>query len=493
MRRRIFGLEQEYGVAGTDATLQPCVADRMVRPLARRNRTTSLDLSTFLDNGGRVYVDTGQHPEYATPECDSVLELLRYHRAGDVLMDSLRRRAEIEISEEYARPTPLTVLKNNLDSRGTTYGCHENYLLPRSVHMQFATAVLVPFLVSRQIWAGAGAVLPPDPEAGRSSARFVIGQRALAIESVVGTCTTQQRPIVNARDEPHAEARRYRRLHLVLGDANMGDVPTFLKVAVTGMVLDVIEAAGVVRQADDLVTVPSWWPAPVELWPMAGIALSDPITSLRRMSEDLTCRRSVPLAGGGRLSPLDIQWRYVELVDSHFLRHQMTQEQRLAFGMWVAILEMLEIDPARAHRHVDWVAKLRLLDRAASRGGWGMADPEARAIDFLFHDISESGLHARLTARGLVETLVSAHEVGTCVGEPPLGTRARLRADVIRRARELGARIVADWSMCKVALPNAEWSTVSLADPFVGRDPAAVTAALPEPADDVLAATAVPA
>lgn len=484
MRRRIFGLEQEYGVAGADPTWQPCVADRMVRPVARRNRTSSLDLSTFLDNGGRLYVDTGQHPEYATPECDSVLEVLRYDRAGDVLVDSLRRHTEAELSEDVGTDVRLRVLKNNVDSQGTTYGCHENYLLPRWVHMQFATAVLVPFLVSRQIWAGAGRVLPAAQES-RRPARFTISQRAETMETVVGTCTTQQRPIVNARDEPHAEARRFRRLHLVLGDANMGDVPTFLKMAVTGLVLDVIEAAGVVRQADDLVHVPTWWPTPAVFWPLETTVLSDPIGALKEISSDLTCRKPVPLEDGRRLSALDIQWRYVELVDAHMKRHPVNLEQRLAFDLWTTVLELLERDPRLARRHVDWVAKLALLDSLGARNGFDIGSDDARLVDLLFHDVSGEGPHRKLTSRGEVLAMVDPCDVERCLALPPFGTRARLRADVIARCRHVGARVVADWSMCKVALPNTEWATVSLADPFVSSDPGALRSALPV-SEDVL-------
>lgn len=482
MRRRIYGLEQEYGVAGADPDIHPCVADRMVRPLARRNRTSSLDLSTFLDNGGRVYVDTGQHPEYATPECDSLIELLRYERAGDVIMDQLRQEAETGLAEESGHPVHLTILKNNLDAFGTTYGWHENYLLPRAVHMQFCTAVLVPFLVSRQIWAGAGALISPDGDTTTGD-HFVLSQRAGVTENVVGTCTTQQRPIVNARDEPHAEARKYRRLHLVLGDATMGDVPTFLKVAVTSMILDVIEAAGVLHSAEDLIHVPAWWPALNVSWPLETVALVDPIAALHSISRDLTCRQTVSVSGGERLSPLDLQWFYVELVDNHFRHNAPTHEQGVAFELWVHVLELLESDPMRARHLVDWVAKLWLLDKLGSRHGFNLDSTQARLVDLRFHDIAPEGIHRSMVRRGFVQRLTTDADVQSCVQHPPQSTRARLRSEVIRLARARNARIVADWSMCKVARLGEEWQTIALSDPFAPTDPAGIAAAMPAALD----------
>ncbi|MEE8497837.1 MAG: proteasome accessory factor PafA2 family protein, partial [Acidimicrobiia bacterium] len=286
MERRIFGLENEYGVTCTLRGQRRLSPDEVARYLFRRVVSWGRSSNVFLENGARLYLDVGSHPEYATPECDSLYDLVAHDRAGERVLEGLQHSAEERLAEEGIRGE-IYLFKNNTDSAGNSYGCHENYLVSRQSDFQRMIDTLIPFFVSRQIWAGAGKLL----QTARGTA-YSIAQRSEHIWEGVSSATTRSRPIINTRDEPHADAERYRRLHVIAGDSNMSEYQNYVKVGATTALLQMIE--------DDVV--------------FRDLTLENPIRAIREISHDITCRRRIRLANGRELSALDIQWEYLERV-----------------------------------------------------------------------------------------------------------------------------------------------------------------------------------
>src|SRR5205809_6420851 len=283
MDRRIFGLENEYGVTCTFRGQRRLSPDEVARYLFRRVVHWGRSSNVFLENGARLYLDVGSHPEYATPTCGSIKELVADDKAGERILEHLRSAAEMRLHEEGISGE-VYLFKNNTDSAGNSYGCHENYLVAR--HGEFARMadVLIPFFVTRQIWCGAGKVLH-----GPRGAQFCIAQRADHIWEGVSSATTRSRPIINTRDEPHADAERYRRLHVIVGDSNMSETTTLLKLGATDLVLRMIEANVVMRD----------------------LTLENPIRAIREISHDMTGRKKVRLANGREASAPESQAEYL--------------------------------------------------------------------------------------------------------------------------------------------------------------------------------------
>ncbi|MDA8209757.1 MAG: proteasome accessory factor PafA2 family protein, partial [Actinomycetota bacterium] len=285
LQRRIFGLENEYGVTCTLRGQRRLSPDEVARYLFRRVVSWGRSSNVFLENGARLYLDVGSHPEYATPECDSLADLVAHDKAGERILEGLVFSAEARMREEGIRGV-VYLFKNNTDSAGNSYGCHENYLTTRADDFARYTEVLIPFLVSRQIFTGAGKVL----QTARGPV-FSISQRAEHIWEGVSSATTRSRPIINSRDEPHADAELYRRLHVIVGDSNMSEYTTFLKVGTTAIMLRMLEDPSVV---------------------LRDFSIENPIRAIREISHDLTCARRVRLANGRELSALDIQTEYCD-------------------------------------------------------------------------------------------------------------------------------------------------------------------------------------
>src|SRR6186713_3749253 len=283
MERRIFGIENEYGVTCTVRGQRRLSPDEVARYLFRRVVHWGRSSNVFLENGARLYLDVGSHPEYATPECDSIKELVAHDKAGERILEHLLSAAEMRLHEEGISGE-VYLFKNNTDSAGNSYGCHENYLTNRDDDMGHYAEVLIPFFVSRQIYTGAGKVLQTA-----RGATYSIAQRAEHIWEGVSSATTQSRPIINTRDEPHADAERYRRLHVIVGDSNMSETTTLLKLGTTDLVLRMIEEGVVMRD----------------------LTMENPIRAIREISHDVTGRRKVRLANGREASALDIQQEYL--------------------------------------------------------------------------------------------------------------------------------------------------------------------------------------
>jgi proteasome accessory factor A len=442
MDRRIFGLENEYGVTCTLRGQRRLSPDEVARYLFRRVVSWGRSSNVFLENGARLYLDVGSHPEYATPECDSIADLVVHDKAGERILEHLVNSAEARLREEGIRGV-VYLFKNNTDSAGNSYGCHENYLTSRRDDFGHYAEVLIPFLVSRQIYAGSGKVLQTA-----RGAMYCISQRAEHIWEGVSSATTRSRPIINTRDEPHADAERFRRLHVIVGDSNMSEYATFLKVGTTSILLRMLEDPGVV---------------------LRDMTLENPIRAIREISHDTTLRRRVRLANGREASALDIQGEYFNRAKRYQETRGLSTLEDQALAMWEHCLKGLESDPWSLDRECDWVIKHSLIERYRRREGVPLTHPKVALIDLQYHDVSrERGLFYKMQQRGLVERTCTDEDIETAVDQPPQTTRAKLRGEFIRRAKERRRDFTVDWVHLK--LNDQAQRTVLCKDPFKSRD-----------------------
>ena len=441
MQRRIFGIETEYGVTCTLRGQRRLSPDEVARYLFRRVVSWGRSSNVFLENGARLYLDVGSHPEYATPECDSLYDVVAHDKAGERILESLLRSAEQRLEEEGIRGQ-IYLFKNNTDSAGNSYGCHENYLVGRHGDFQRVIDTLIPFFVTRQIYSGAGKLL----QTARGTV-FCLSQRAEHIWEGISSATTRSRPIINTRDEPHADAERYRRLHVIAGDSNMSEYVTFVKVGTTAALLQMLE--------DDVV--------------FRDLTLENPIRAIREISHDTTCRRRVRLANGRELSALDVQWEYLERTMRYGRTVGFPAQVERATEMWEYLLTGLEKDPMSLHRECDWVAKHRLIERFADERGMSLSDPRMSLVDLSYHDVKQDrGLYYVLQRRGLVERVVTDEAIGRAVTQPPATTRARLRGAFIKAAKARKRDFTVDWVHLK--LNDQAQRTVLCKDPFRAAD-----------------------
>jgi proteasome accessory factor A len=442
MDRRIFGLENEYGVTCTLRGQRRLSPDEVARYLFRRVVSWGRSSNVFLANGARLYLDVGSHPEYATPECDSILDLVTHDKAGERILEQLLVSAEARLREEGIRGV-IYLFKNNTDSAGNSYGCHENYLTSRRDDFAHYAEVLIPFFVSRQIYAGAGKVLQTA-----RGAMYCIAQRAEHIWEGVSSATTRSRPIINTRDEPHADAERYRRLHVIVGDSNMSEYSTFLKVGATSILLRMLEDPSFV---------------------LRDMTLENPIRAIREISHDLTCKRTVRLANGREASALDIQTEYLNRAKRYAETKGLSALEEKALAMWEYCLTGIESDPFKLDREVDWVIKHKLIDGYTDKHDLALSSPRVALIDLQYHDVNrERGLFYRLQRRDMVERMTTDDAIDEAVETPPQTTRARLRGEFIRRAKERKRDYTVDWVHLK--LNDQAQRTVLCKDPFKSRD-----------------------
>src|SRR5579864_1029496 len=391
MDRRIFGLENEYGVTCTFRGSRRLSPDEVARYLFRRVVSWGRSSNVFLRNGARLYLDVGSHPEYATPECDSIEELVVHDKAGERILEGLLVDAERRLHEEGIAGD-VYLFKNNTDSAGNSYGCHENYLVTRHGEFSRLADVLIPFLVTRQIICGAGKVLQTP-----RGAVYCVSQRAEHIWEGVSSATTRSRPIINTRDEPHADAERYRRLHVIVGDSNMSEYATFLKVGATSVMLRMLEEPGVV---------------------LRDMTLEDPIRSIREISHDITCRRLVRLANGRETSALDIQKEYLSRALRFRDQRGLAPLELQALEMWEHCLTAIENDPMKLDRECDWVIKHKLMEAYQERHQVPLTHPSVALIDLQYHDVNRKrGLFYRLQERGMVERTCTDEEIDRAIEE----------------------------------------------------------------------------
>ncbi len=442
MDRRIYGLENEYGVTCTLRGQRRLSPDEVARYLFRRVVSWGRSSNVFLANGARLYLDVGSHPEYATPECDSLHDLVAHDKAGEWILEQLVESAEARLAEEGIRGD-IYLFRNNTDSAGNSYGCHENYLTSRDDDLNHYTEVLIPFLVSRQIYAGAGKVL----QTARGPV-FSIAQRAEHIWEGVSSATTRSRPIINTRDEPHADSDRYRRLHVIVGDSNMSEYATFLKVGACSLLLRMLEDPSVV---------------------LRDMTLENPIRAIREISHDITCQRRVRLANGREASALEIQSEYLNRALRYAESHDLHPQEKQALDMWEHVMSGLERDPLSLDREIDWVTKHNLIEAYRARHDLPLNHPKVALLDLQYHDISrDRSVFYKLQRAGKVERIVTDAAITEAMETPPQTTRARLRGEFIRRAKERKRDYTVDWVHLK--LNDQAQRTVLCKDPFKSTD-----------------------
>ncbi len=444
MDRRIFGLETEYGVTCTFRGQRRLSPDEVARYLFRRVVAWGRSSNVFLRNGSRLYLDVGSHPEYATAECDSVGQLITHDRAGERILEGLSVDAEARLREEGISGD-IYLFKNNTDSAGNSYGCHENYLVERSTDFLALTEGFIPFLISRQIITGAGKVLQTP-----RGAVYCVSQRADHIWEGVSSATTRSRPIINTRDEPHADADLYRRLHVIVGDSNMSETTSMLKVGSADLVLRMLESGAVMRD----------------------MSFENPIRAIREISHDTTGTRQVPLTTGRELSALQMQWEYLDKVTQYVDRRGLRSDATTArvLDLWERSLKAVEAqDFSAVDTEIDWMIKKKLIERYMGKHGLTLSDVRVAQLDLAYHDINRNrGLFYLLEKRGLAKRLTHDPEVFEAKNVPPQTTRAKLRGDFVRRAQERRRDFTVDWVHLK--LNDQAQRTVLCKDPFANVD-----------------------
>ncbi len=358
--------------------------------------------NVILTNGARLYVDHA-HPEYSTPEVTNPRAVVLWDKAGEQVMAEAARRAA-----RVPGTSPIQLYKNNTDGKGASYGAHENYLMDRRTPFIDIIRGLIPFFVTRQVVAGSGRV-----GIGTESRThgFQLSQRADFFEVEVGLETTLKRPIINTRDEPHADADKYRRLHVIIGDANLAELSTYLKVGTTSLVLAMIEAKALPND----------------------LALEEPVAELQAISHDPSLTHLVRLRDGRRMTAIEVQQAYLEYAEK-FVDGDGDEQTTDVLRQWAQVLDDLADDPMRCADRLDWPAKLRLLEGFRSRDGLSWGDSRLQAVDLQYSDVRpEKGLYHRLVARGSMRRLLADDEVARAMTTPPFDTRAFFRGECLRR------------------------------------------------------------
>lgn len=435
--RRIFGLENEYGLIFSPNGRIYLPIEKILGYIFEGLIPNSWPSNAFLTNGARFYQDTGCHPEYSTPECDQILDLVIHDKAGERLLEACLPAAEERLREE-GLSGEIYIFKNNTDSLGNTYGCHENFLMRRDADFWKVTEQLIPFFVTRQVYAGSGKVLKVS-----GKPQYFISQRAQHIHEKTSSSTTSSRSIINTRDEPHADAEKYRRLHIIVGDSNMSEFTTYLKIATTALVLSMVEDG----------------------YSIKGIELEDPVKAIRDISRDPTLKRKVKLDDGREMTALEIQRLYLERAHAYLQTQASDPVEEEVFDQWASVLSALEDDPMRLSREIDWVIKKRLIQSYADKKGCGWDDPRVALMDLQYHDVKrDRGLYYLLESRDMTARMVDDAEVQRAMSVPPQTTRAKVRGDFIRFARAKNRSYTVDWTYLKL---NGYWEeTILCMDPF---------------------------
>jgi proteasome accessory factor PafA2 len=467
-RPRVFGTETEFGIAAKDGFAMDPVSGSFAvighypalpapgaiwdyeheNPLLdargfevdgereRPNPDYNRQLNKVLANGGRLYVD-GAHPEYSTPECSTAREVVAFERIGErILAKCLQEIARVRGSEQYL------LCKNNSDGKGNSYGYHENYLVSRAVSFDKIARVLTPFLVTRSIFAGAGKV---GAENQTSPAEYQISQRADFFECLMDLNTMVKRPIINTRDEPHADAARFRRLHVITGDANMAEASTYLKVGTLDIVLELLEFGADLPQVE----------------------LDEPVRVFKQVSRDLDVKQTVKLAGGRPTTALAVQRAYLQAAQTFYTAHGCPAATQDVLVCWDDVLTKLERDPRLLVKELDWVAKRHMIESYMERKGCGWTDPRIKLMDLQYHDVRpEKGLFYTLERGHLIDRIVGEEEIERAELNPPFGTRAYFRGRCVQKFSK--SLYGASWTSVLFDVGNNTIKKVPLMDPHRG-------------------------
>ena len=443
MLRRIYGIETEFGVTFTLRGQRRLSPDEVSRFLFRKVVAWGRSSNVFLENGSRLYLDVGSHPEFASAECDSLHDVVAQDKAGELILRELVDFAQQQLDDEGIRGE-IFLFKNNTDSTGNSYGCHENYCIERIEDLTRLEQVFIPYLISRQIFTGAGKVVT-NPK-GTS---YSMSQRAEHIWEAISSATTRSRPIINTRDEPHADPERFRRLHVIVGDSNMSEFATYLKVGTAAVVLAMIE---------DKQTV------------LRDYNMASPINALRDISYDLWSKETVKLVNGRDMTALEIQEDLCERAEAFVQSHdELPEDQKNAVRLWREVIEQYRSDPMQLSDRVDWIAKLQIIEHEQARSHIKLDDPKIALIDLLYHDTNvDKGLYYRRQAREHFIRMVSDEDIKAATTTPPATTRAHMRGTFIKAAKEWRRDYTVDWVHLK--LNDEMQRTVLLKDPFKSTD-----------------------
>ena len=452
LARRIIGVETEYGItcAPTTDGPPPMDADHAARelfdPVVQRSRSSNV----FTRGGARLYLDVGSHPEFATAECDRLEDVLAQDRAGELVMADLAEQANARLAATGV-PGRIHLLKNNRDAEGNGFGCHENYLVRRRGDFWNDARTLVPHLVTRQILVGAGHIAADgDTRRAADGLRgYVFSQRADQMWDAVSSATTRARPLINTRDEPHADAERYRRMHVIVGDSNIAQGSTLLKVAAMDLLLDYLEHGG----------------------ELGDLALADPMRAIRDTCHDMSGGVLLERADGRTITSLEMQAEHLGRLRDHVAQGiEITALHEAALDLWERGLEALRLQqPDRVATELDWAVKHQLLTRYCQRHDTDLTDPRVTRLSLAYHDVSPGqGLRQRLEGAGLLRRFVDDETCRRAVDTPPATTRARLRGAVVARAEDLRCDLSVDW--VGVRLDDGVCSPVTLSDPFCAVD-----------------------
>ncbi|MDY5589423.1 MAG: Pup--protein ligase [Arcanobacterium sp.] len=448
MKRRIIGIETEYGI--TCAPIAdgepPLDAEAAAQRLFAGVLATAKSTNTFLANGARLYLDVGAHPEYATAECDNLADLIANMRAGDALFSAMAADANSALAQEGI-PGTIHLFNNNLDSAGNSFGCHENYLIRRKRDFRHSVTSLIPFFVTRQILVGSGFV-----NRAVQPARYEISPRAGQMWDAVSSASTRSRPMINTRDEPHGDPDRYRRMHVIVGDTNVSQSTVALKVGITNAVLNMLETGGELPE----------------------IALADPPAAIRAVSADLTGKAAVEREAGGTITALELQQEiYTAVIEAYRSQGwlaELSEVDRYVFELWDRALKALaHNEREKLATEIDWIAKERMLRAYQEKSGASLEDPRIARLELAWHDVTAGGLRAALEANGGLRTVISPQAIEAAVTAPPQTTRAKLRGEFIAAAQSAHRDFMADWMNLRLMLADSS-KNVLLRDPFAASD-----------------------
>ena len=368
------------------------------------NQQENIARNKTLINGARYYVDHA-HPEYSCPEVTNVRDLVVHEKAGERVVEISRREAQTLLPDG----TQMLIYKNNSDRKGNSYGSHENYLMDRRTSFQQIVEHLMPFLVTRQVYSGAGKV---GSENRAHPCDYQLAQRSDFFETEVALDTMVKRPIINTRDEPHADREKYRRLHVIVGDANMSEYTIYLRNGATALVLSMIEDGAITRD----------------------LGLRDPVRAIKEISHDPTCKREVGLDRGAKLTALQIQREFLEMALAYTSTRELDPITKDVLVKWAYVLERLERDPMELRRELDWVIKKALIEGFMDRKGVDWDAPQVQMMDLQYHDVRpDKGLYHVLERKGQVERIVDDDEITAAITQPPEDTRAYFRGQCLKR------------------------------------------------------------
>ena len=439
-----MGLETEYGVTCVVDGQRRLSPDEVARYLFRKVVVWGRSSNVFLPNGGRLYLDVGSHPEYATAECDNLSDLIKQDQAGDRIVEELAVSAEIRLNAEGIKGQ-IHLFKNNMDAAGNSYGCHENFSVSRKKNFEEVTESIIPFLITRQIFCGAGKWISSS-----KGANFQISQRAEHMWESVSSATTRSRPIINTRDEPHADPDEYRRLHIIVGDSNMSETTTVLKVATTELMLRAAEL-GLLK---------------------GKFTIENPIKTIREISNDLKFRNSFRLSSGREITALQMQNEMYDIVLSMPGLDEILEKPfyRYALNLWRRSLDALEShDYSLVDMELDWMIKRKFMNSYKEKHQLNDMDSRLILLDISYHNIrKDRGLFYILEKSGMARTLITNNDVNSAMENPPETTRAALRGRFIKVAQEKKRDFTVDWVNLKIN--DQQQSSIACKDPFKNID-----------------------